>query len=182
MRRLLISLLAIATFLGCNKDDYPNDVIRTLASAESWQELKTYAYTEPNGGGDSILLIDRWPLLGEGLETFSIEDGKFIRYIYADHVPISYYKEYVMTQDDTDPYCYTLVDSKGSYYLKILEYDGDNLMVEYDYKPRKRRKEIGGEWVEYGYLRTHFVKVTHDNKDWKKGYISEEEYINKYRP
>ena len=82
MRRLLISLFAVAAFLGCSKDDYPNDVIRTLASAESWQELKTYAYTEPNGGGDSILIIDRWPLLGEGLETFSIEDGKFIRYIY----------------------------------------------------------------------------------------------------
>ena len=50
MRRLLISLFAVAAFLGCSKDDYPNDVIRTLASAESWQELKTYAYTEPNGG------------------------------------------------------------------------------------------------------------------------------------
>lgn len=77
MRRLLISLFAVATFLGCSKDDYPNDVIRTLASADFWLEYESFMYSAPNGEGDLVSHVDpnKPPLLGHNYEKFTIENG-----------------------------------------------------------------------------------------------------------
>ena len=183
MRRLLISLFAIAAFLGCNKDDYPNDVIRTLASADFWREYETFRYTEPNGGGDLVYHIDpKKPLLGHSYETITIANGIFTRYIYAGQWPAFYYKEYVMKQMGDDPLHYKLITPDGEFYFKILEYDNDNLKVEYDFIHGYRKDEMSGEYVlTPRYSITHFKKgVVSSDPNWKDEYMSEKEYLEKY--
>ena len=180
MRRLLISLFAVATFLGCNKDNYPNDVIRTLASADFWREYETFRYTEPNGGGDICWHLDpkEPPLLGYNYETFTIANGVFTRYIYALSKPGCYYKEYVMKQMGDDPLHYKLITPDGEFYFKILEYDSDNLKVEYNFVQVNSADKVNGEYVKKcTYRITHFKKHIPSDSKWKDMYMTEKEYL-----
>ena len=89
MRRLFIGLFAVATFLGCDKD-FPikwgrtnEDLTTILESADSWQEYRSYAYTEPNGGGKKKLI--HYPnshSVGGSTMIFTVGDGVFTEYIY----------------------------------------------------------------------------------------------------
>ena len=182
MRRLFIGLFAVATFLGCSKEDYPNGVIRTLASADFWYEYETFVYSEPNGKGEMLSHIDpNIPLLGYSYEKFSIANGVFTRYIYMGNWPAYYYKEYVMKQVGDDPLHYKLITADGEFYFKILEYDSENLKAEYNYVHGYRKDEVSGEYVKVErYRRTHFKKQISIDPNWKDKYISEEEYIEKY--
>lgn len=190
MRRLLISLFAIAAFLGCNKDGSSgedgfasdNIVISTLASAGAWREYETFVYSEPNGEGDIRVHIDpNVPLLGHSYETFTIAKGIFTRYIYKGNWPAYYYKEYAMKQVGDDPLHYKLITSDGEFYFKILEYDSNNLKAEYNYTYWYCKDEVSGEYVKANsYSITHFKKYMPSDSKWKDKYISEEEYIEKY--
>ena len=181
MRRLLISLFAIAAFLGCNKEDYPNDVIRTLASADFWREYETFVYSEPNGEGDIRWHLDpkEPPLLGHNYEKFTIENGMLTRYIGVNSVGAFYYKEYVMKQVGDDPLNYKLITPDGEFYFKILEYDSDNLKVEYNFIQVNSADKVNGEYVkECTYRITHFKKgVVSSDPNWKDEYMSEKEYL-----
>jgi hypothetical protein len=181
MRRLLISLFAIAAFLGCNKDDYPNDVIRTLASAGGvWQEYETFVYSEPNGEGEIRSHIDpkEPPLLGHNYEKFTIENGMLTRYIGVNSVGAFYYKEYVMKQVGDDPLNYKLITPDGEFYFKILEYDSDNLKVEYNFVQVNSADKVNGEYVKKcTYRITHFKKHIPSDSKWKDMYMTEKEYL-----
>lgn len=180
MRRLLISLLAIATFLGCSKDDYPNDVIRTLASADCWLENETYVYSEPNGEGDIISHIDpnKPLLLGHNYERFTIKNNILTRYISVNSTGGNYYKEYVMKQEGDDQMHYKLVTSDGEFYFKILEYDSNNLKAEYNFVQVNSADKVNGEYVKKcTYRITHFKKHIPSDSKWKDMYMTEKEYL-----
>ena len=190
MRRLLISLLAIATFLSCNNDDSngenglesDNIVLGALSSVESWLEYETFRYTEPNGEGDIVTHIDpNKPLLGYSYDRITIANGILTRYIHVNANPSCYYKEYVMKQVGDDSMHYKLVTSDGEFDFKILEYDSNNLKVEHNYFHGYRKDEVSGEYVKnYLYSITHFKKSIPSNSKWKDEYMSEKEHIEKY--
>ena len=182
MRRLFIGLFAVTTFLGCNKEDYPNDVIRTLASADFWLEYETFVYSEPNGEGEILSHIDpNLPLFGHSYEKITFSNRVLARYIYAGQWPAYYHKEYVMKQVGDDPLNYKLITPDGEFSFKILEYDGENLKAEYNYIPGYRKDEVNGGYVEVcRYRITHFKKTIPNDPNWKDKYISEEEYLEKY--
>ena len=191
MRNLILSLLAIAAFLGCNKDGSSgedgfasdNIVISTLASAGAWREYETFVYSEPNGEGEIRSHIDpnEPPLLGYNYETFTIANGVFTRYIYALSKPGCYFKEYAMKQVGDDPLHYKLITPDGEFYFKILEYDSNNLKAEYNFIHGYSKDEESGQYVKVcTYRRTHFKKHIPSNSKWKDEYLSEEEYIEKY--
>ena len=190
MRRLLISLFAIATFLGCNNDGYSDEniasdniVISTFATAGVWREYETFMYSAPNGGGDIRWHLDpkELPLLGHNYETFTIENGILTRYIYVNSKNAYYYKEYVMKQEGDDQLNYKLITSDGEFYFKILEYDNDNLKVEYNFVQVNSAEKVNGEYVkECTYRITHFKKHIPSDSKWKDEYMSEKEYLEKY--
>ena len=188
MRRLLISLFVVATFLGCNNDGYSDEniasdniVISTLASAGCvWQEYETFVYSEPNGEGEIRAHIDpkEPPLLGHNYEKFTVENGVLTRYIYVNSKNALYYKEYVMKQVGDDPLNYKLITPDGEFYFKILEYDSDNLKAEYNFVQVNSAEKVNGEYVkECTYRITHFKKHIPSDSKWKEGYMTEKEYL-----
>ena len=183
MRRLFIGLFVVATFLGCSDDwgKTNKDLITILESADSWQEYRSYAYTEPNGGGKKKLIHD--PNLhydGGGHMIFTVGDGVFTEYIYSNAKNSHYYKEYQMEQDG-DESRYILNHSADKYYFRILEYDENNLLVEYDLGWVYARDDESGEYIYFDYWRTHFKKTEREDPRWKNKYMSEEEYNEKYK-
>ena len=87
-----------------------------------------------------------------------------------------------MKQVGDDPLNYKLITPDGEFYFKILEYDNDNLKVEYDFIHGYRKDEVSGEYVlTHRYSITHFKKgVVSSDPNWKDEYMSEKEYLEKY--
>ncbi len=179
-----IVIVASAGLLAaCNKDDVGTDnpwsngeyefvetdltAMEILSSAEGWSGVDVCYYTEPDRKGDKYYNGDPGMNDGGVRPLYAFSPDVLTMYISNLSIPVAYYVDVPLAKIDDSLYQY----DDGETYIKILGYDEENVLIE------TNSLKVTCNDVEYRYSTILLKKHKPSSTDWKKGYLSYDEYL-----
>lgn len=190
-----IMFVAMCTFISCNDeglgingywemfghnfDNTELSAFEVLCSEPNFwtgPHSSTYFYTEPNGKGKCHHDDENPVASGTTDYRFSITSNK-ITFYHTNHsvtpTAPSYYVEYSLSESYDDTFVFEGAELNGEYknfYIKILDYDEDNILIE----TNKGGIIIGD--IDYKYSVILLERGKPYKSDWKDDYVTYEEY------
>ena len=188
MKKLLFMMLAVVVLAGCSKEESTvlsegdkitrsigkinTPLMAVLKSVEFWEESKAFAYTEPDGKGEEMLLFDAsvdGPDLGDGwrgwmpFELLTFSDDQLVKYIpMTKLVRRNHYYDYDITKFEDNTFTFTR--NEEEYYLKVLAYNENSIWIETNcYDVDKNYQNKYGRADSYPYVRILYVSPSFAN-------------------